>query len=190
MTGPTQDVFCLILFLISHSHVWLGTFRQLKIDNVGRKKMGRISKSHLFGGGNSFQYSGGFFKKKKNSISVDGFLAHGKKIAGSTPLCVVYTWGQLAILEIEHGCQAAKVLALCLHVTLCGQLDCINASPIQPLERRRHVDCLQCLQVFQESNDDVELSKYPKSHFAEKSDSKQSIEAVVYTLWPSTRKLR
>lgn len=60
---------------------------------------------------------------------MDGFLAHGKKIAGSTPLCVVYTWGQLAILEIEHGCQAAKVLALCLHVTLCGQLDCINASP-------------------------------------------------------------
>lgn len=53
---------------------------------------------------------------------------------------------------------------------------------VPPLERRRHVDCLQCLQVFQESNDDVELSKYPKSRFAEKSDSKQSIEAVVYTL--------
>lgn len=189
MTGPTQDVFCLILFLISHSHVWLGTFRQLKIDNVGRKKMGRISKSHLFGGGNHFQYSVFCFLFFK-SILVDGLLAHGKKIAGSTPLCVVYTWGQLEILEIEHGCQAAKVLELCLHVTLCGQLDCINASPIQPLECRRHVDCLQCLQVFQESNDDVELSKYPKSRFAEKSDSKQSIEAVVYTLWPSTRKLR
>lgn len=74
MTGPTQDVFCLILFLISHSHVWLGTFRQLKIDNVGRKKMGRISKSHLFGGGNSFQYSGVFLKKNKKKLHFSGWL--------------------------------------------------------------------------------------------------------------------
>lgn len=121
MTGPTQDVFCLILPHFPLACL-VGYFQATEDRQCGKEENGQDFQKPFIRWREPFSIQRGvflflFFK----SILVDGLLAHGKKIAGSTPLCVVYTWGQLAILEIEHECQAAKVLELCLHVTLCGQ---------------------------------------------------------------------